>query len=200
LAIRMAEAGTLLSDLDGKQSLAGDDDLVQKIFAEMNTPNGGNTISGLPPAPSGRAMAPGMAPIGAMSQIAMDPTAATAHIIGGQHPTPADFAHAMHGGGMMPVNPYLPVGPPQGFQPVPQPQVGLFDSLKMSLGREMKTPVLVAIIVFVMSLPFVNTMIGLYLPSMLRIGGDLTTMGLALKSLAGGALFWVLHRIVAPLI
>ena len=103
---------------------------------------------------------------------------------------------------MMPVNPYLPVasGPPQGFQPVIQQQVGLFDSLKMSLGREMKTPVLVAIIVFVMSLPFVNTMIGLYLPSMLRIGGDLTTMGLALKSAAGGVLFWVLHRIVAPLI
>ena len=156
---RMSNAGTLLSDLADKPGGGGDDDLVQKIFAEMNGPSGGNTMqppAAMPPAPSARAsMAPGLAPVGAMSQIAMDPTAATAHIIGGQHPTPADFAHAMHGGGMMPVNPYLPVGPPQGFQPVPQPQVGLFDSLKMSLGREMKTPLLVAIIVFVMSLPFV---------------------------------------------
>jgi hypothetical protein len=196
----MAEAGTLLSDLDGKQSLTGDDDLVNKIFAEMNAPNGGNTLGAPPPAPSGRAVMGGPAPITAMSQIAMDPTAATAHIIGGQHPTPADFAHAMHGTGMMPVNPYLPVGPPQGFQPQPQPQVSMMDALKVSLFREMKTPLLVAIIVFVMSLPFVNTIIGTYLPSLLRIGGDLTTPGLAIKSLAGGALFWILQRIVAPLI
>lgn len=131
----------------------------------------------------------------------MDPQAATAHIIGGQHPTPADFAHAMHAGGMIPVNPYVQMAqPPTGFQPQVEPQVGIMNALTSSLRKEFKTPVLVALIVFIMSLPFVNTMIGMYLPSMLRIGGDLTTLGLVLKSAIGGALFWVLHRIVAPLI
>ncbi len=201
----MSNAGTLLSDLADKPG-GSDDDLVQKIFAEMNGPSGGNTMqppAALPPAPSARAsMAPGLAPVGAMSQIAMDPSASTAHMIGGQHPTPADFAHAMYasGSGAMPMNPYLPMPPPAGFQPVQEPQRSLWSSLSMSLTREMKTPLLVALIVFVVSLPFVNTMIGLYMPSLLRMGGDLTTVGLGLKSLLGGALFWVLNRIVAPLI
>jgi hypothetical protein len=200
----MSNAGTLLSDLTDKPG-GGDDDLVQKIFAEMNGPSGGNTMQppALAPAPSARAsMAPGLAPVGAMSQIAMDPSASTAHMIGGQHPTPADFAHAMYasGQGAVPMNPYLPMQPPQGFQPSQEPQRSIWSAVSMSLTRELKTPLLVALIVFVVSLPFVNTMIGLYLPSLLRMGGDLTTVGLALKSLIGGALFWVLNRIVAPLI
>ncbi len=203
----MSAAGTLLSDLDGGGSGSGGDaDLVQQIYAEMNAPNGGNTLQtppALAPAPSARAMAPGLPPPSAMSQIAMDPQAATAHMIGGQHPTPADFAHAMHASGatgMMPMNPYMQA-PPQGFQPQPPPQNGgLMSMLSSSLSKEFKTPVLVALIVFIMSLPFVNTMIGLYLPSLLRIGGELTTVGLLVKSMAGGVLFWILQRIVAPLI
>lgn len=199
----MSNAGTLLSDLNDKPG--GDDDLVQKIFAEMNGPSGGNTMQppALAPAPSARAsMAPGLPPIGAMSQIAMDPSAPTAHMIGGQHPTPADFAHAMYAGGgsAMPMNPYLPMQPPQGFQPVQEQQRSLWSALSLSVTRELKTPLLVALIVFVVSLPFVNTMIGLYMPSLLRMGGDLTTIGLGLKSLLGGTLFWILNRIVAPLI
>lgn len=202
----MSNAGTLLSDLgDQSGGGSGDADLVQQIFAEMNAPSGGNTMQAppaLPPAPSARVMAPGLPPPGAMSQIAMDPQAATAHIIGGQHPTPADFAHAMHAGGMMPANPYVQMAqPPVGFQPqVEQQSGGLMSVVTSSLQKEFKTPILVALIVFIMSLPFVNTMIGMYLPSLLRIGGDLTTLGLVLKSAIGGALFWVLHRIVAPLI
>ena len=200
----MSNAGTLLSDLTDKSG-GGDDDLVQKIFAEMNGPSGGNTMQppALAPAPSARAsMAPGLAPVGAMSQIAMDPSASTAHMIGGQHPTPADFAHAMYasGQGAVPMNPYLSMPPPQGFQPAQEQQRSIWSAVSMSVTRELKTPLLVALIVFVVSLPFVNTMIGLYLPSLLRMGGDLTTVGLALKSLIGGLLFWVLNRIVAPLI
>jgi hypothetical protein len=194
----MANAGTLISDLDGG---GGDADLVQQIFAEMNAPNGNNTMHAPPAAPSGRAMAATLPPPTAMSQIAMDPQAAQAHMIGGAHPTPADFAHAMYGGGMMPQNPYVQQQqPPQGFAPQQEESGGLMSKLSISLGRELKTPLLVALIVLVMSLPFVNTMIGLYLPSLLKMGGDLTTIGLVLKSLLGGALFWVLHRIVAPLI
>jgi hypothetical protein len=205
---RMSTAGTLISELSGGGG-GGDADLVQQIFAEMNAPNGNNTMQA-PPAfsapserqfPPGRAMAASLPPPSAMSQIAMDPQAAQAHMIGGQHPTPADFAHAMYGGGMMPQNPYIQQQqPPQNFMPQPEGNDGLMSKLSLSVGRELKTPLLVALIVLVMSMPFVNTMIGLYLPSLLKMGGDLTTVGLVMKSLLGGALFWILHRIVAPLI
>lgn len=194
----MSSAGTLISDLDGGSG--GDADLVQQIFAEMNAPNGNNTMQ-MPPAPSGRSMAATLPPPTAMSQIAMDPQAAQAHMIGGQHPTPADFAHAMYGGGMMPQNPYMQQQqPPQAFMPQQEASGGLMSALSLSVGRELKTPLLVALIVLAMSMPFVNTMIGLYLPSLLKMGGDLTPTGLVMKALLGGALFWILHRIVAPLI
>jgi hypothetical protein len=192
-------SGTSLDDLDTKSGpTIEDDDIIQKIYSEMNGPSGGNTM--LPPAPSARAMAQApLPPVGHMSQIAMDPMPATAHMIGGQHPTPADFAHAMHG---MPMANYQQAPQQQPmYQPQPQaPSVGLLSSLSGPVLREFKTPLLVALIVLVMSLPIVNTMIGMYLPSLLRMGGDLTPIGMGVKALAGGALFWILQRVVAPLI
>ena len=155
----------------------------------------------MPPAPSARVMSGGqLPPINSLTSLTMDPAPATAHVIGSQHPTPADFAHAMHGMPMM--------MPPQQQQQqammmpmMAAPQGGLLSSLSgFSLTREFKTPLLVALIVFIVSLPMINTMIGLYMPSLLRMGGDLTTLGLVAKSLLGGALFWVLQRVVAPLI
>ncbi len=190
-------SGTSLDDLDGKTGpTIEDDDIIQKIYSEMNGPSGGNTM--LPPAPSARAMgqAP-LPPVGHMSQIAMDPMPATAHMIGGQHPTPADFAHAMHGMPMM-----QPLQQQQIYQapPPPPPSAGLLSSLSAPVLREFKTPLLVALIVLVMSLPIINSMIGMYMPSLLRMGGDLTPIGMGVKALAGGALFWILQRVVAPLI
>ena len=206
----MSSAGTLLENLDAApgSGQGSDDDLVSRIFAEMNgTPNGGNVIQP-PPAPSARNMPSGqLPPVNSLTSLTMDPTAATAHIIGSQNPTPADFAHAMHGTPMMmpPMAQMAPMGQmapnPYAMQmgPVPATQ-GFFSSMSFSLGRELKTPLLVALIVFVIGLPLVNTMIGIYVPSLLRMGGDVTMLGLALKSLLGGTLFWILQRVVAPLI
>ena len=64
---------------------------------------------------------------------------------------------------------------------------------------QIKQPLLVAIIVFIVSLPIVNVLIGHYLPSLLRIGGDLTTAGMAVKSLVGGFLFWFIQKVLVPL-
>jgi hypothetical protein len=64
---------------------------------------------------------------------------------------------------------------------------------------QIKQPILVAIIIFVVSLPFLNVLIGHYLPSLLRIGGDVTTAGLAVKSLFGGFLFWFIQKVLVPL-
>jgi hypothetical protein len=49
----MASAGTLLSDLDGKAPVLNhkDDDLVNKILADMNLPSSSNPVMN---APSGR--------------------------------------------------------------------------------------------------------------------------------------------------
>jgi hypothetical protein len=205
----MSSAGTLLENLDAAPGpgQGNDDDLVSRIFAEMNgTPSGGNTIQ-LPPAPSARNMPSGqLPPVNSLTSITMDPTPATAHVIGSQNPTPADFAHAMHGTPMM-MPQMAPMGTPMvqnpyamQMGPVPVAQGGFFSSMSFSLGRELKTPLLVALIVFVIGLPVINTMIGIYMPSLLRMGGDVTMLGLALKSLLGGALFWILQRVVAPLI
>ncbi len=185
----MSSAGTLLDDLDAAPINPQDEDIVKRIMSEINTPSGGNPIQ-MPPAPSARAMAGGqLPPINSLTSLTMDPSPATAHMIGSQHPTPADFAHAMHG---------MPMMMPMMQQ---APQGGFLSGLSgFSLTREFKTPLLVALIVFVISLPMINTMIGLYMPSLLRMGGDLTTLGLVLKSLLGGALFWILQRVVAPLI
>ena len=50
----MASAGTLLSDLDSKAPvMSKDDDLVNKILADMNIPSSSNPIMNSPPPPSG---------------------------------------------------------------------------------------------------------------------------------------------------
>jgi|LauGreDrversion4_2_1035121.scaffolds.fasta_scaffold450842_2 hypothetical protein len=197
----MSSAGTMLDDLDAAPTNPQDDDLVKRILSEINTPSGGNPIQ-MPPAPSARAMSGGqLPPINSLTSLTMDPSPATAHMIGSQHPTPADFAHAMHGMPMM-MPPNMQQQQPMMMPMMQQaPQEGFLSGLSgFSLTREFKTPLLVALIVFVVSLPIINTMIGLYMPSLLRMGGDLTTLGLVLKSLLGGALFWILQRVVAPLI
>lgn len=199
----MATAGTLLEDLGSAQGTGNpsDDDLVNRIFAEMNGPTGGNSMT-LPPAPSARAMAGAqLPPVNSTATLTMDPGPVTAHMIGNQHPTPADFAQVMHGGAPMMYPPVQQGAGAYNFAPPPPPQqTGIMGALGINLGKEFKTPLLVAIIVLVMSLPMINTMIGMYLPSLLRMGGDLTTLGLVAKGLLGGALFWVLQRVIAPLI
>jgi hypothetical protein len=64
---------------------------------------------------------------------------------------------------------------------------------------QIKQPLLVAIIIFLVSLPVLNVLIGHYVPSLLRIGGDVTTAGLAVKSVIGGFLFWFIQKVLVPL-
>jgi hypothetical protein len=204
----MASAGTLLSDLDGRTPAAGaDEDLVQKIMADMNL-SGQNQIMGggvggaaaMPPAPSGRA-GPIMNvpnPNTTYSQ-AVDPATATAHLIGKSYPTPADFAQLMTSG-------YAPA-----MQSLPTQQVANSQSPQLTnlmgkgnwytdIVKHLRTPVLVALIVFIVSLPVVNVMIGHYVPNLLRAGGDLTTLGLLAKSAFAGGLFWTIQNILVPLV
>lgn len=209
----MASSGTLLSDLNGDAGgSSGDNDLVKKIFADMNMGSQSNPIL---PSGAGGSGSMIMAPNpNTTQQMTMDNVPATSHIIGRDHPTPGDFAAAMHGvprtegGGMLPppmaANGMMPQGayaPYMGHQQqqfvMPQlPQKNIYARV----ADELKTPILVSILVFVFSLPFLNILFSHYAPALVKATGDLTSLGLLLKAVTAGGAFWILQRVIAPLV
>jgi hypothetical protein len=196
----MASAGTLLSDLDSKTPvMSKDDDLVNKILADMNVSSQANPVMNAPPPPSGNGRVINSPNPNSIYPVAIDPGTATAHMIGKDYPSPADFANLMH-------SPQFTHGGSQ-FANVVQPraiqQPTLIETTKGNMYSDIivqiKQPLLVAIIVFIVSLPIINVLIGHYVPSLLRLGGDLTTAGLVVKSLIGGFLFWFIQKVLVPL-
>jgi hypothetical protein len=203
----MASAGTLLSDL-GSGAPDGDNDLVQRILADLNTTESPSNPVMSPPAGNGRVISSPNP--NTTYPLAMDPATATAHMIGKTYPTPGDFANMMGPGGA----PYS--GGQQQQYPQQQQQQGqqyqqqqpILASLYGGGGKgwmadlmtQIRQPLLVAILVFVMSLPVINVMLAFYLPSLLRATGELSTMGLLAKSLLAGALYWTILNVVAPLV
>jgi hypothetical protein len=200
----MASAGTLLSDLDSKPPAGNgnDDDLVSSILNEMNrSPSSQQPM--MPPqqpmqSPPGRVInSPNP---NTTYPTSIDPATATAHMIGKEYPTAADFANLMH---QSPGSGYAHGGSAFAqIQQQPQPilyQQPVQGNYYSEIIAHLKQPLLVAIIIFVVSLPAVNILIGHYLPTMLRAGGDLTTSGLVIKGAVGGALFWIIQKILVPL-
>lgn len=122
---------------------------------------------------------------------------ATAHVIGGAHPTPADFAAAMHG--VPQSSSMYAEAPPALAQQQPPPPRPYRKSYTQRLGDEFKIPIMVAILFFVFSLPVVNLLFAHYVPWTVMSTGQLTTIGLAAKSLGAAAAFWILQRVVVPL-
>ncbi len=189
----MATAGTLLSDLDSKSPVFNqDDDLVNKILADMNVPSSQNPVMNAPPPPAGNGSRMISSPNpNTMYPHTMDPATSTAHLIGKDYPTGADFANVLH-----PMAQHSPYAPPQQAYPTLLPAQSHFYA---DVLAQIKQPLIVTIIVFIVSLPALNVLIGHYLPSLLRIGGDLTTAGLGVKALFGGFLFWFIQKILVPL-
>jgi hypothetical protein len=200
----MAEAGTLLSELDGAQST--DRDLVDSILSDLNQPSGSNPVVQMggmaPPPPQGPRMPMQQAPPAPnMYPRSSDPAVATAHLIGRDHPTEADFQRMMMAAqGPLPFNAMAPQMQQMNQHAPPQP---LEEPKKNTTGQwidELKTPVLVAIVFFIMTLPAINLLVAHYAPQLLRSGGDFTTAGMVARALAAGAVFWVLQRVIAPLV
>ena len=195
----MAAAGTLLSDLQGAPGQDGD--LVQKILSDMNIPTGGGSKAMPPPLP---ASAPAYPPQAMSTQpMTMDSRIPTSHMIGNEHPSPADFAAAMVGANRapemyMPANPMVPGAYPAA------PQQTAFDLPSKNLyGRvldEVKIPFVVAFLFFAFSLPPIRVLVSHYVPSLIKNTGEYQLPGLLLVSAVVGATFWVLHRVVAPLL
>jgi hypothetical protein len=203
-------SGTLLSDLDTNGGInTNDDSAVQRILNEMNS--GGSP----PPMPSMQIQPPQVqtrqpSPVqqvmsspnpNSTVQYQIDSHPPTAHVIGGDHPTSGDFAQMMYNGGRqsqqyVPQNPYSNPMQQQMMYMPPMNKKNWYSDI----ATEAKTPLLVSLIFFVFSLPFITVLISHYLPSFVKGTGELTTIGLLIKSLLAGSSFWVLHRIVAPLL
>lgn len=201
----MSASGTLLSDLDGSAP-ASDGDLVQKILSDMN-------VSSPPPgaAPGGRPIPPPMptqAPMqmqpmaGTMAPLTMDNQIPTSHMIGNEHPTNADFAAAMVGMGHARQSEHILMAGHAG-QPLPVPGTVAPAPSKNLYGRavdEIKIPFVVAMLFFIFSLPPIRVLVAHYVPSMIKATGEFHIGGLLLVSMFVGAVFWLLHRVVAPLL
>jgi len=198
----MASAGTLLSDLGSNSNSGSDGDFVQRILADLNTTesNSNPVMQSMPP-PAGNGRAISSPNPNTTYPLAMDPSTANAHMIGKAFPTAGDFATMMNQGG----SPSMEQG--QQFQQFQQgAPAPVLSQLVQGKGwfsdyiNQLKQPLLVAIIFFVVSLPVVNVLLGHYMPSLLRASGDLTTIGLLVKSLGAGILFWIIHHIIVPLV
>jgi hypothetical protein len=204
----MASAGTLLSDLDGGAGGGGGDgDLVQKILADMNVPVSGGQPGGRPvPPPLPASLPPQMMPMaGSQVPITMDRQIPTSHMIGSEQPTPADFAAAMVGLGGQRQQEYALAGsmgqlgaPAPGTQPMMS--AGPTKNLYGKITDELKVPFVVAVLFFIFSLPPIRVLFAHYLPRFLRPTGEFTVIGLLVVSALVGGLFWVLHRVIAPLL
>jgi len=196
---------TLLSELDSAPA-QGDGDFVQNILNEMNG-GVGPTNPPVQPPPAAGGFNQGVINSPNPNTIAprqMDNGPATAHMIGNSQPTPADFAQMMNtsGGG--------PVAASQGgdqwgssYQPQQQRAAAPPAPKRSWFARsldELRVAFFVVILVFVFSLPVVNFLFAHYLPSMVKSTGELTMIGLLVKSIAAGASFWFLQRVIVPLL
>jgi hypothetical protein len=197
----MSGAGTMLSELGQGSPDNSDGDFVQRILADLNTSESSsnpvmNNIA--PPAGNGRVInSPNP---NTTYPLAMDPATATAHMIGKTYPTPGDFSNMMNQGAAPQMMEQQMAQ--QQYQQAP-PMLTQLTGGKGYFGdliHQMRQPLLVAIIFFVVSLPVVNVLLGHYMPSLLRAGGDLTTFGLLVKSLCAGAAYWVILNILVPLV
>jgi len=187
---------TLLSELDSSPA-SGDGDFVQSILNEMN---GGPPPPQPPPASFSQGMINAPNP-NTVAPHAMDNGPITAHMIGNSHPTPADLTQIM--------NTHV-VAAPQGgggmggaaYQQAPQPPI--YAPIKRSwLSRtadDLRSTISIVILVFVFSLPIVNFLFAHYLPWTVKSTGELTWIGLLVKSVLAGITFWILQRVVVPLL
>lgn len=201
---KMSESGTLLSDLDGARP--SDADLVDSILSDMNQPSGANPVMTNAPPPVGARMPMQAAPPPPnMYPNSTDPAVATAHMIGRDHPTQADFQRMMmNAQGPLPYNAMIPqmqqAVPPQQNQQVQQ----FYDSPQKNWqGQwidELKQPLLVAIVVLIVTLPAVNLLVSHYAPQLLSPGGDFTLPGKVARALLAGVVYWIIQRIIAPLV
>lgn len=199
---KMADTGTLLSDLDGARP--SDTDLVDSILSDLNQPSAGNPVMTNAPPPAGARMPMQAAPPPPnVYPNSSDPAVATAHMIGRDHPTQADFQRMMMSAqGPLPYNAMIPQMQ-QAVPPQQQMHQVYENPQKNWQGQwvdELKQPLLVAIVILLVTLPAVNLLVTHYAPQLLGPGGDFTLVGKVARALFGGVMYWVIQRVIGPLV
>ena len=191
----MAAAGTLLSDLDG--SGGKDGDLVQKILSDMNIQSDSGARPIPPPLPQQQPPQEYRQMASSTQNMTMDSRIPTSHMIGNEHPTPADFTAAMAGmsAPRMEHAAYEHAMPGVSSTPA-APAKNIYSYIV----NEIKVPFVVAILFFIFSLPPIRILISHYMRSMIKPTGELNLMGLLLVSSIVGSTFWILQRVIAPLL
>ena len=199
----MAAAGTLLSDLDGTGGADGD--LVQKILSDMNIPSNSGARPVPPPMPQ-QQQAPQQTyhPASSTQNMTMDSQVPMSHMIGNEHPTPADFAAAMVGVAssrpdVATMSASYDAAPMPGFASE-GPAEPATKNIHSRIVSEIKLPALVAILFFVFSLPPIRVLVSHYMRTLIKPTGELNLLGLMFVSGMVGAVFWILQRVIAPLL
>ncbi len=130
-------------------------------------------------------------------QMRMDVGTARANIIGSSQPTMADFQSmfASASPGMAPFHgPAVVPGPS-----VPAPSGVKPGSWKASLAQQIRGPVAVAIIVFILNMPVMTAILSRYASWMYLSSGEISVGGLLVKAILAAVLYGV-YQIVTSIL
>jgi hypothetical protein len=173
-----------------------DEERVRKILAEMNA---GDVVQ-QPPAmapPSGVRVINEPPMSMSAGQLRMDVGTARANIIGSSQPTMADFQSMF-----APASPGM--APFHGPAVVPGPSVPASSGVKSggwtaSLAQQIRSPVAVAIIVFLLNMPVVTALLSRYASWMYLSSGEISVGGLLVKAILAAFLFGI-YQIVTSIL
>ena len=183
---------TPLDQLAAPETSSADEERVRRILAEMNADS---TIQMPPPVGSSPSAIISEPPITtSMGQIRMDPGTARAHIIGKSTPTLADF-QAMFQATPPGMAPY------HGNMAAPHTAPTMSNTKSQGwrdlVGNQLRTPLIVAAIVFLMNLPVITSVLSRYASWMYLSSGEISIAGLFMKALLAALLFAVYQGISA---
>jgi hypothetical protein len=195
----MSSMSTPLDAIGEQQAGApppADEERVRKILAEMNAGDVVQQPPAMPPPMGPRvitepplSMSPG--------QMRMDVGTARANIIGSSQPTMADFQSmfASASPGMAPF--HGPAVVPGPSIPAPAPKASA--DWKTSLTQQIRSPIAVAIIVFLLNMPVVTAILSRYASWMYLSSGEISVGGLLVKAVLAAFLFGI-YQIVTSIL
>lgn len=187
---------TPIDQLDGGAPAgpAADQERVKRILAEMNAGDMAQPAPALAPLQQVITEPPLSISTG---QLRMDAPTARAHVIGNSQPTMADFQAMFQSTapGMAPLHGAPYVADPGPSRPVPKKQSsGSFRDLFVS---QVRAPLAVAAIMFLLSLPVVTSILSRYAAWMYLSSGEISIGGLLIKALLAGVLFAIYQTAVS---
>lgn len=184
---------TPLDQLSAPDTTAADEERVKRILAEMNADS---TIQMPPPVGGSPPAVISEPPITTSAgQIRMDPGTARAHVIGKSTPTLADF-QAMFQATPPGMAPY------HGNMAAPQTAPSATHTAKPQgwrelVGNQLRMPLIVAGIVFLLNLPVITSVLSRYASWMYLSSGEISIAGLFMKALLAAVLFSIYQGISA---